>query len=449
MSWWHLLVAVALLVANAFFVWAEFALIAVRRTRIEQLAGEGNTRARVALRSIREVSLVLAGAQLGITMASVGLGFVAEPALAHAIEAAIEPWAELPPAVLHAVSFVVALNVVVFFHMVLGEMVPKNVAISEPERSALLVAVPMRAYVAVFRPVIRGLNAIANAGLRLLRIEPRDEVVVSAGADEISAMLEASREEGVIPEFEHRLLSGALGFGQLDAGAVMVPRPDVVALPCTATAEEVERVVVETGLSRIPVYEGDLDHVIGFVHVKDLHQVPPDRRRDPLPPDLLREMLVAPETLSLFDLLSEMRRSRRHFALVIDEYGGTAGIATLEDVLEELVGDIRDEYDPRQRGVRRVGPCVFLARGSLRLDEVRRELPLALPSGEYETLGGFIVDRLGRPPRTGDEVHHDSWLLRVRRVDGLRVHLVELSTPTLEPAQETGGAGGAGRRGRA
>ncbi|MDP9020713.1 MAG: hemolysin family protein [Actinomycetota bacterium] len=339
-----LVVGLLLLVANAFFVAVEFALVAVRRTRVEQLASEGNARARAAERSIRELSFMLSASQLGITMASLGLGYVAEPALAKLLEGPLAALG-MPTAASHTLAFVVALTVVVFLHMVVGEMVPKNIAISDPERSALWLALPMRVFTAVFGPLIILLNRTANAGLRLLRVEPRDELVAAHTADEIAAMLAVSRDEGLLQDVEHQLMTGALGFAGRLVSTVMVPRDRIVAVSAGATAEQVQRVVVESGHSRLPVFGRDLDDVLGFVHAKDLLDLAPAAHRRPLPGRLVRRMLLVPEDRTLQQLLLAMRRARLHFALVVTAEGHTAGLVTIEDVLEELVGDIRDEHD--------------------------------------------------------------------------------------------------------
>ncbi|MGH9247581.1 MAG: hemolysin family protein [Acidimicrobiales bacterium] len=346
MSLLYLLLALFLLVANGFFVAVEFALVASRQTKLERLAEEGSRTAGLALRANRQLSLQLAGAQLGITMASLGLGAVAEPAVARLLESAIEAFAELPEGVLHTISFTIALAIVVFAHMVVGEMVPKNIAITDPERVARWLAVPNHVYVLVFRPVIRVLNALANGGVRLLGVEPRDHLGGGHTADELATMLAASREEGLVEEVAHQLLTGALDFGGRPVGEVMMPRGEVVFVARDATVEEAERVVVERGLSRLPVVGDDVDDVIGFVHAKDLLTIPASARDRPIPFGRIRRMPVVPATRSLDDVLVAMRRSRTHLAAVVDGDGHTLGIATLEDVLEELIGGIRDETDP-------------------------------------------------------------------------------------------------------
>ena len=430
MNWSSLLIALGLLIANGFFVGAEFALIAARRSKLEQMEAEGRTRAKVALRSVREVSLMLAGAQLGITMASLGLGAIAEPAVAHGIEAGLEGIVEIPSGLLHTISFVLGLSIVVFLHMVIGEMAPKNIAIAKPEETALWLAIPFRAFCAVLRPFIWLLNALANAIVRLLGAQPRDEVSQVHTTGEIGLMIEESARGGLIDAFEKKLLAGAIGFSERDAASVMVPRTELVARPTTVTPNELETLVVETGHSRVPLYRDDLDNVVGFFHAKDLLQIADDGWDRPLAPALIRRMLVVPESLKLHPLLLEMRRRRQHVALVIEEHGGTAGMVTLEDLLEELVGDIRDEYDASERGVIQLGPHRFVVPGTLRIDEAERITGLDLPEGEYETIAGFLMDELGRIPKRRDVVEHDGWIVRVlamrrRRVEQVLVERVD------------------------
>ena len=341
----NLLVMVVLLLANGFFVAVEFALIASRRTKLEAMAEQGSARARLAVGSMRHLNVQLAGAQLGITMASLLLGYVAEPTIAGLVEDTIGQVVTLPDGVLHTVSFVLALTIVAFLHMVIGEMVPKNVAIADPERTLLALALPNRAYVTVFGPVLRVLNALSAAGVRLLGIEPRDELATAASADELAVMLGASRDEGLIEEVAHQLLTGALDLGDRSITTVMVPREHVVWLPRSATPAEAEALVVASGHTRLLVAGEEVDDVMGFVHAKDLLAVSGAARQRPLPLGRVRRMLVLGAATSLDDALLAMQRDRLHVAVVTDDAGRTLGIATLEDVIEALVGDIRDESD--------------------------------------------------------------------------------------------------------
>lgn len=338
-----ILAAVFLLLANGFFVAVEFALVATRRSRLEQLAEDGDTRAKAAVSMVRDLSFMLSAAQLGITLASLGLGYVAEPAIAHLLETPLE-WAHVPHDLLHPIALVIGLTIVVFLHMVVGEMVPKNVAIAEPDRTALWLALPMRGFTVAFRPAIHVLNLLANGGLRLLRIEPTDELVSFATGDELAGMLAASREEGLLDEVEHRLMTGALGFPAREVTAVMIPRDEIVAVQVDTPVQEVEAMAAGQGHSRLPVYGRDLDQLLGFVHAKDLLALAPGSRERPLPRSIVRRMLTVPTDRTLMDLLLAMKRARLHFAVVVDGAGRVAGIVTLEDVLESLVGDIRDEH---------------------------------------------------------------------------------------------------------
>lgn len=420
MTAWYLVAATVLLLANGFFVAAEFALIAARRSKLEQLANEGDRRAKVAIASVKEISFMLAGTQLGITMASLGLGYVAEPAVGHLLESAGAS-AGVPEPLLHTLSVIVGLTIVVYLHMVIGEMAPKNLAIADPERAALRIAAPFRFYANLFRPFIRLLNHVAVAGLRLMGVEPKDELSSAHSAQDIGMMISESARGGLLKPVEYRLLSGAINFRERDAASVMVPRTELVAVPITVTPAKLEALTIESGHSRFPVYEQDLDHIVGFFHTKDLLRVRPRERNDPISLPLVRRMLVVPESRKLHPLLLDMRRERNHLALVLDEHGGTAGIVTLEDMLEELVGEILDEYDEGEAGIKRLGGDRFVIPGTLRIDEAADRLGVGLPEGEYETVAGFLMDRLGRIPKRRDLVIHDEWSLRVLNMRRRRV----------------------------
>lgn len=414
---------VVLLLANGFFVAAEFAFTAARREVVEELPGRG---AVAAVGIMRNLSTALAGAQVGITIATLLLGFVAEPAVAGLIELAFG-WLSIPPAVLHTIAFVVALLIVVFLHMVIGEMAPKNIAIATPERLAVWLGLPFHWYMVVFKPLVVSLNWLANGFLRLFGIEPRDELETTHSAEDLASVIAAGRQEGVIEEFASKLLSGAIRFSERDASEVMVPRPDIVALSSTSTPAQLEQLIIEEGLSRIPIYGSNIDDLVGFVHAKDLLDVADEDHDEPLDSQLIRPLLAVPESASIRLLLNEMQRSGRHLALIVDEHGGTAGLLTLEDIAEELVGDIRDEYDEGESTPRQLtGRDRYQVPGAIRPDELRTLTGLKLPAGEYETLGGFVMDRLGRIARRGDKLDVDNWIILVKKMDGRRVTEIEL-----------------------
>jgi CBS domain containing-hemolysin-like protein len=341
-----LVFSVLLLFVNGFFVAAEFSLIAARKSQLEAQAHEGDTRAGAAIRSIGELSFMLSASQLGVTLCSLLLGYMAEPTLAELLEGPFES-VGLAHAAAHTVAFVIALSVVVFLHLVVGEMVPKYLAMSAPDRAAVLLAVPFRGFANVLRPLVQLLTVTARWMLGLLGLEQRDELSEARTGDEIADLLAVSRREGLLEEVEHRLMTGALRFPVREVASVMVPRSGVVGVPSTATAEQVESVAVDSGHSRIVVFGRDMDEVLGFVHAKDLLAVPVGERSSPLPGPMVRRMLVVPANRTLQQLLLAMRRARIHVALVVDGEGRTAGLVALEDVLESLVGDIRDEHDAR------------------------------------------------------------------------------------------------------
>jgi magnesium and cobalt exporter, CNNM family len=339
-----LLLALVLIALNGVFVANEFSLVASRQTRLETLAKEGDTRARFALQSARDLPLQLASSQLGITICSLGLGAVAEPSVVQAIERLLSPFS-VPDGVAQVLGVVIGLGLVVFLHMVFGEIVPRYLALADPERALLRLSIFNRVYVVLFRPIIRVVQALGNAGTRLLGVEPRDELVTAHTVDEISRMLAESHEEGLIEQTAHDLLSGALDFGERPVRQVMLPRGEIMSVSRRTTVAEAEEQVVASGHSRLLVTGRDLDDIVGFVHAKDLLTVPPEARDRPLPLARIRRVLVLRSQQPLDEVLVTMRRSRTHLGVVVDDARRVLGLATLEDVLEVLVGDIRDESD--------------------------------------------------------------------------------------------------------
>ena len=332
-------VALVLLVGNAFFVGAEFATMAARRSQIEPLAAAGSRRARRTLYAMEHVSVMLACAQLGVTVCSVGLGAVAEPALAHLLEV---PFAavSLPEELVHPVAFALALTVVVYLHVVVGEMVPKNLAIAGPDRVALLLAPPLVWLSRVLAPLIRVLNGVANGVLRLMRVEPKDEVTSAFTAEEVQSIVEESQREGLLGH-EHSLVSGALEFSDRDAGDVAVQLGELVTVAAGSTPAEVERLVARTGFSRFPVVDA-AGSMTGYLHLKDVLYADDARYDEPVPAKRVRSLVTVGAADDVEDVLAAMQRSGAHLAGVVDREGLT-GVVFLEDVLEELVGEVRDE----------------------------------------------------------------------------------------------------------
>jgi len=335
-----LLVAVLLLAFNAFFVGAEFALISARRSQIEPRAQQGSRAAKTTLRAMENVSLMMAGAQLGITICSLGLGAVGEPALAHLIEPLFESWG-IPEALVHPIAFSRALVVVVSLHVVLGEMVPKNIAIAGPERSALVLAPVLVGVVTVLRPIIVSLNAIANATLRLIRVEPKDEVSSTYTREEVAALVEESRGEGLLEAHEYDRLAGALGFTEKTVDLVLLTPDTLETIVRGSSAADVEALCASTGFSRFPVSASG-GELLGYLHIKDVLEPDEQRRRLPIDDKWIRPFAPVAEDAPLHETLEVLQRRGAHMARVVDSGGATVGLATLEDVIEELVGEIRD-----------------------------------------------------------------------------------------------------------
>ncbi|WP_166138586.1 hemolysin family protein [Nocardioides ochotonae] len=339
-DWAAVVLTVVLLGLNAFFVGAEFALVSARRSQIEPRAREGSRVARTTLRAMENVSLMMAGAQLGITVCSVLLGAVGEPAVAHLLEPGFDALG-VPHDLVHPIAFVIALGIVVALHVVLGEMVPKNIAIAGPDRAALVLGPPLLGIVTVLKPVIVVLNAVANGVLRAMRVEPKDEISSSFTREEVAALVEESHGEGMIEADEYDRLAGALGFTEKTVAAVLMPAETLSTVRRGSTAADVEALCAATGFSRFPV-ESDTGELMGYLHIKDVLEPDEERRLRPVEDKWIRPFApVTPDDL-LHDALEQLQRRGAHMARVVDPTGQTIGLATLEDVIEELIGEIRD-----------------------------------------------------------------------------------------------------------
>lgn len=329
-----------LLALNALFVAAEFALISARRTQMEPRVAAGSRTARLVLKAMENISQIMAAAQLGITICSLGLGAVGEPAIAHLFEP-VFAWTSVPEGLVHPVSFVIAMTIVVFAHVVLGEMVPKNLALVGPDRAALILGPFMLGVVAVLKPFVVVLNSIASLIVRLVRIEPKDEVASTFSHDEVAGLVEESRREGLLDDDEYGLVSGALDFYAGTVAKVLLPRASLVTIPPSATPVDVEKACAGTGFSRFPVTDEDGD-ITGYLHIKDVLETDDDARNDTIADKWLRPLATVGIDSGLHEALRTMQSRGSHMARVADENGQVAGVIMLEDVLEELVGEIRD-----------------------------------------------------------------------------------------------------------
>ncbi|MEV7073732.1 hemolysin family protein [Streptomyces sp. NPDC093990] len=429
-----LLLALALLLtlACAVFVAAEFSLTTVERGDLERAAEAGERGAEGALKAVRKLTFQLSGAQLGITVTSLVIGMLAEPSLAALLRGPLRAVGLGAAAAPVATALGVALSTVVL--MVAGELVPKNWAISRPLAVAKVVAGPQSAFTALFGPFIRHLNDTANRFVRRFGLEPAEELASARGPEELVALAERSAAEGALEADSAELFVRTLHLGELTAENVMTPRVDVKALEAHATAADAANLTHATGLSRFPVYRDSLDEVIGTVHIRDVLALEPGKRAATPVTDLATAPLLVPDSLTA-DRLLERLRAARTMAVVIDEYGGTAGVATVEDIVEEVVGEVRDEHDPVEMpDLRPAGERAWEAEGSVRVDQLAR-IGLTAPEGPYETVAGLVATRLARIPAKGDDLDLDGWRLEVLDVDHHRAGLIRITGPARVPAQ--------------
>ncbi|KUH40035.1 MULTISPECIES: hemolysin family protein [Streptomyces] len=435
-----LLLALALTLACAVFVAAEFSLTTVERGELERAAEAGERGAGSALAAAKRLTFQLSGAQLGITVTSLVIGMLAEPAVATLLRGPLLA-AGLPEGAVSTVATLLGVAASTVVLMVVGELVPKNWAISRPLAVAKVVAAPQRGFTAAFGPLIHHLNDTANHLVRRFGLEPAEELASARTPEELVALARHSAREGAIEADAAELFVRTLHLGDLTAENVMTPRVDVKALEVHATAADAANLTLATGLSRFPVYRDTLDEVVGTVHIRDVLALDEDKRRLVTVADLATEPLLVPHSLPVDRLLGRLRRART-MAVVIDEYGGTAGVATVEDIVEEVVGEVRDEHDPHETPdlvetePAADGRRVWRADGSVRVDQLA-EIDFTAPDGPYETLAGLIATRLERIPAVTDRLDIDGWRLDVLHVEHHRADRVLLTAPAPTAAHAT------------
>ncbi|MFJ7422222.1 hemolysin family protein [Streptomyces uncialis] len=434
-----LAVAVLLSLACGAFVAAEFSLTTVERGDLERAVERGDRGAASALKAVKNLTFQLSGAQLGITVTNLIVGMLSEPSISKLISGPLRDLGVSASAA-STLALILGTALSTVFLMVVGELVPKNWAISSPLVIARWVATPQRFFSAAFRPLITHLNNTANHAVRRLGMEPTEELASARGPKELVALARHSAKEGRLEADTAELFVRTLNLADLTAENVMTPRVQVMALEARATCEDVANATRATGLSRFPVYRGNLDTVVGVVHIKDVLAVPAERRPRKPVAELMREPLLVPESLTV-DRLMDRLSGKRTMAVVIDEYGGTAGVATLEDIVEEVVGEVRDEHDPHEApdlapaGQDDEGRALFAADGSARTDQLAR-VGLRAPDGPYETLAGLVATELGRIPAAGDRVDVAGWRLDVVDASGRRAARVMMHAPPARPDEE-------------
>ena len=439
------LVGIFLLVfMNGFFVAAEFSFVGARRTRIAQLAQEGNAGAKAAQGALDHLDRYIAATQLGITLASLGLGWIGEPSIAQIFEPLFERFVPEGAALTlaHTAAVVISFSIVTMLHIVLGELAPKSIALQRPEDVAILVARPTIIFHNIFRPVIRLMNGIGNAVVRLLGFEPASEHSAVHSPEELEMLVHSSREAGLLQESEEVLLRRVFDFSDISVVEIMQPRVEVDAVDVDMSLRELLDHIAKQHHSRYPVYQGKIDNVIGVINVKDVFDLivsQPSLLTDGSDlfdmNTLLRTPLYVPETASVDKVLEDMRRKKTHLAIVIDEYGGMAGLATMEDILEELIGEVDDEFDVTTTGtVSAVDPNAV--DGLTSMTEVTERF--GEPDGAFEstTIGGYVAERLERIPVEGDTLRFADYDLLVKEMDGLRVAKVRFVPRERDSAAE-------------
>jgi len=423
----RILGALVLVVLNGFFVASEFAFVRVRSTSVEQLAEEGRAGSAALEDVVANLDDYLAATQLGITIASLGLGWIGEPAVAALIEPALEPL--LPANLIHLVAFALGFGFITFLHVVFGELAPKTIAIADTERVSLLLAPPMKVSYYLFVPGILVFNGTANAFTRLLGVPSASETDETLEEREIRRVLARSVEEGHVGVIEVDMIERVFDLDDTVVREVMVPRPDVVSVPADVSLSELRSTVLDAEYTRYPVVAADdADRTVGFVDLKDVLRATESGSESTTAGDLARDLVVVPETTTVDELLLQFRDEQRQMAAVIDEWGVLEGIATIEDVVEAIVGDLRDEFDAdlREHSIRRIDDSTYDADGSVTLSAVNETLDTAFEGGGFETLGGLVLDRLGRVPEVGDSVEAGGYVVEVRDVDGTRVSTLRI-----------------------
>jgi len=436
----NLIIVAFLLFANAFFVATEFALVSTRKVRLEALSKEGNTKAKLALDSIEHLDRSIAATQLGITIASIGLGWVGEATLARLIQPVFDFLPEtIQMIATHSLAVSIAFALITFMHVVFGELMPKSISIQYPEKTMLFVARPMYIIIKIFTPFVMILNGFGNWVLSWFKIPPAHVGHLVHTVEELDMIIDESHKEGVLNDTEKEILQNVFKFSDILAKQVMVPRPDVVSIPSDITQDELKKLTVENQYTRYPVYEEDLDKPVGILHIKDLYPLIMEGREIVLK-DIIRPVILVPETLSVDKLVHEFKQKKSQMALVIDEFGGVSGLVTLEDVLEEIVGEVQDEFDEEEADIRQIYDNEYIANAMFRIDEFNEFFNLEdsheVDDEDIETIAGLVIKHLGHIAQVGDSCEVDGFTFKVVEVDGARIVKIKIIAPIKEETEE-------------
>lgn len=432
------LIAVAVLVlANAFFVAAEFSLVSVRKTRITELASRGNVAAKAVEKAINNPDKVIAATQLGITLSSLGLGWLGEPALSHLILPIVELFpTEFQEGVSHTISATIAFIVITFLHVVIGELAPKSIALQDPEKTSMFVAKPTLWTEALFKPAIWALNGAGNFLLRLIGVKPASGHELVHSVEELRMIVTASTEGGTVEADESEMLQAVFDFRDMVVRQVMIPRTEIIAVEADMPLSDIISLTSTSTYTKFPVYDDNLDQILGIVHVKDLLVAMQNADcHSCTARQFIREAIFVPETISVRSLLSQFRDKRLHIAIVLDEFGGTAGLVTLEDLLEELVGEVSDPFDLDDPAFQLQSDGSFLIDGLALISDVNQRLNLHLEDPDYDTIAGFTLGKLGHIPSLHEQTESDGIVLGIEEMDGLRI--ARISIQKIDPVSDS------------
>jgi CBS domain containing-hemolysin-like protein len=440
--YFNLFVVILLVLANSFFVASEFAMVKVRKTRLEQLVSEGNSTAKIALEMTEDINGMLAAAQLGITIASVGLGWVGAKTIAdilHKLLMVILPFADQSFCLW--ISVPISFILITFFEVLLGEQIPKCVALQNTEKSALMVARPMKWTMVVLKPFVWFLATCGNKILEIFKLDSCENQLVHT-TEELDMLVDASYNEGVLNETEAEMLHNMFKFSDLTAKQVMIPRTDMMCIENITPLDEIKKITAENQYTRYPVYEESIDRILGFLHVKDLYSKMLEDDAVINIQELLRPIMLIPETMTLDNLIIEFRKRKSQIGIVVDEFGGTSGLITLEDVLEEIIGEVQDEFDvDEELDIREVAPNTYVANAMMRIDEIAEFFDIEESKFDFEdveTIGGLVVKILGHLAQVGDvvEIQKQGLKFSVQKIDGARITRLVIQKYEVQPINE-------------
>ena len=416
-----------LVFCNAFFVVSEFAIVKIRRTKLEELAQNGNSNAKIALNMNEHLNTYLSATQLGITLASLGLGWLGEPAVSRLLEDILSGIVEINKVVLSSVSFGIAFTFITLLHVVLGELVPKSMAIQNTERYAMLVAKPLYIFNKICSPIIWCFDHVSLGILKLMHVKQADESEETHSEEEIKLIIDASQKGGVIDDTESEIIQNAINFSEILAHEIMIPRQDMMCIYQDDSFDDVMNFVKQNKHTRFPLCAEDKDQILGMIHIRDLLENANEPHKDVLK-KIVRKILFVPENKSISEILHEMMRTRRHLAIVVDEYGGTAGLLTMEDILEELVGEIRDEHDEvAEEPVVKIDDNTYEFDGLYLVEDAYDKLCQQYHELEECTIGGYVFNMLGKEPQVGNKAEDNNCIYEVKKVDNMRITRVRVT----------------------